>query len=73
MLCITFQVSHTLLSLIDPVRGQPFPDVHKRLGIFMKMLHSGISRKFDWLAQSQLPKRSISIPFPNGKVDSGIT
>ncbi|KAL3526141.1 hypothetical protein ACH5RR_014513 [Cinchona calisaya] len=68
---LVVQVSHTLLSLIDPERGQPVSDVHKRLGILMKMLHSGISQNFNWLGQSQLPKQSIQIPFPNGKIDSG--
>ena len=67
-----FQVSHTLLSLIDPEKGQPVPDVRKRLGIFMKMLHSGISQNFGWLGQSKLPKQSIPIPFLNGKDYSGI-
>lgn len=68
---LVVQVSHTLLSLIDPEKGQPVPDVRKRLGMFMKMLHSGIPQNFGWLGQSKLPKKSIPIPFPNGKDYSG--
>ncbi|KAK9716519.1 hypothetical protein RND81_06G239000 [Saponaria officinalis] len=35
------QVSHTLLSLVDPETGHPFSDTKRRLTVFVKMLRSG--------------------------------
>nr|CAB3452976.1 unnamed protein product [Digitaria exilis] len=36
------QVAHTLLSIIDPVNGQPFLSTQKRLFVFTKMLQSAL-------------------------------
>ncbi|KAK4794162.1 hypothetical protein SAY86_012156 [Trapa natans] len=41
------QVSHTLLSLVDPKTDQTYTDSQKRLAIFAKMLRSGVVQSFD--------------------------
>ena len=46
MFLIFFQISHTLLSLINPDTGKPFPGTQKRLSIFSKMIQSGVSQSF---------------------------
>lgn len=69
---IKFQVSHTLLSLMDKESGQPFQDVRKRVAIFIKMLHSGIPQDFNWLGQSELHKQAVQTSSGDGKVDFGI-
>ncbi|CAA6661528.1 unnamed protein product [Spirodela intermedia] len=43
---LVIQISHTLLSLINPGNGRPFPGSQKRLAIFTKMLQSGVSQSF---------------------------
>ncbi|RLM86359.1 uncharacterized protein C2845_PM04G17010 [Panicum miliaceum] len=37
-----YQVAHTLLSIIDPVNGQPFSSTQKRVFVFTKMLQSAV-------------------------------
>ncbi|CAN6181754.1 unnamed protein product [Urochloa humidicola] len=37
---LAVQVAHTLLSIIDPVNGQPFSSTQKRVFVFTKMLQS---------------------------------
>lgn len=54
---LVVQVSHTLLSLIDPETGQPLTDTTRRLGVFTKMFHSGIPPNFDWMTKLQLYKK----------------
>lgn len=53
---LVVQVSHTLLSLINPETGHPFSGTRKRLAILTKMVHSGmpgsLSRQSDLLQQS---------------------
>ncbi|KAG5527122.1 hypothetical protein RHGRI_028142 [Rhododendron griersonianum] len=66
-LSMEHQVSHTLLSLMDPETGQPFSDTQKRLSIFMKMLHSGIPQSFNWLRQPLLSR----LPVQDGKEATG--
>ncbi|KAG8384921.1 hypothetical protein BUALT_Bualt04G0168400 [Buddleja alternifolia] len=68
---LVVQVSHTLLSLIDTKTGQPFRDVRQRLGIFTKMLHSGIPRNFISSRQLQLPQKTDHFPNQDGKINSG--
>ncbi|GER51917.1 GPI inositol-deacylase PGAP1-like protein, partial [Striga asiatica] len=55
---LVVQVSHTLLSLMDTKTGQPFGDVRQRVGIFTKMLHSGIPQTF--LSSRQSPQSQKS-------------
>ncbi|KAH7847717.1 hypothetical protein Vadar_029491 [Vaccinium darrowii] len=64
---LVVQVSHTLLSLMDPETGQPFSDAQKRLSVFTKMLHSGIPQSFNWLRQSPLSR----LPVQDGKQATG--
>ncbi|KAI8533503.1 hypothetical protein RHMOL_Rhmol10G0016100 [Rhododendron molle] len=64
---LVVQVSHTLLSLMDPETGQPFSDTQKRLSIFTKMLHSGIPQSFNWLRQPLLSR----LPVQDGKEATG--
>lgn len=69
---LVVQVSHTLLSLTDARTGQPLSGSRKRLEVFARMLHSGISHDFNRMMQ--LPsssKQSINIPDQNTKDDSG--
>ncbi|XAR51958.1 hypothetical protein NMG60_11006771 [Bertholletia excelsa] len=68
---LVVQVSHTLLSLIDPEMGQPFFDTKTRLAVFTKMLHSGIPHNFNWLRQSPLPQQAAIGPFQEGKDFTG--
>ncbi|KAL6551436.1 hypothetical protein OROGR_007590 [Orobanche gracilis] len=67
---LVVQVSHTLLSLIDAKTGHPYSDVRQRIGIFTKMLHSGIPENFFSLRQLQQPQMSDHLS--NGKVNSGL-
>ncbi|XP_020554742.1 GPI inositol-deacylase A isoform X2 [Sesamum indicum] len=69
---LVVQVSHTLLSLVNTKTGQPFGDVRQRLGIFTKMLHSGIPQNFISSRKLQLPQNSDHFPDQKGKVDSGL-
>ncbi|KAG2633875.1 uncharacterized protein LOC120660149 isoform X1 [Panicum virgatum] len=39
---LAVQVAHTLLSIIDPVNGQPFSSTEKRVFVFTKMLQSAV-------------------------------
>ncbi|XP_051117453.1 uncharacterized protein LOC127242099 isoform X2 [Andrographis paniculata] len=68
---LVVQVSHTLLSLIDTKTAQPFNDVQQRLGIFLKMLHSGIPQNFISHGLQQLPQTSGHFPKEIGKTISG--
>ncbi|XP_028056689.1 uncharacterized protein LOC114260719 isoform X1 [Camellia sinensis] len=68
---LVVQVSHTLLSLIDPEAGQPFSDTQKRLAAFTKMLHSGMPLSSNWLRQSLLPQQATHDPVQNGKKITG--
>ncbi|KNA13999.1 hypothetical protein SOVF_111530 isoform B [Spinacia oleracea] len=42
---LVVQVSHTLLSLVDPDTRNPFTDRQKRLAVFTKMLYSGLRQR----------------------------
>lgn len=64
-------MSHTLLSLIDTKTGQPLNDVRQRLGIFQKMLDSGIPKNFFASTQLQLPHTPDHIPNQNERVNTG--
>lgn len=69
---LVVQVSHTLLSLIDTKTGQPLNDVRQRLGIFQKMLDSGIPKNFFASTQLQLPHKPDHIPNQNERVNTGL-
>lgn len=47
------QLSHTLLNLVNPETGQPFPSVKKRLLVFVRMLQSGLPQNFKLLEHMQ--------------------
>lgn len=53
---LVVQISHALLSLINPEAGHPFPSPHKRLFVFTKMLQSGIPQSLNWKRHT-LPSR----------------
>ncbi|KAJ6847690.1 uncharacterized protein M6B38_276300 [Iris pallida] len=44
---LVVQISHTLLSLVNPETGYPFPSTRKRLVVFTKMLQSGIPQSLN--------------------------
>ncbi|XP_057491133.1 uncharacterized protein LOC130776900 isoform X2 [Actinidia eriantha] len=68
---LVVQVSHTLLSLMDPETGQPFSDTQKRLAVFTKMLHSAIPQSFNWFRQSLLPQQATPDSIKDGKEVTG--
>ncbi|KVH90625.1 GPI inositol-deacylase PGAP1-like protein [Cynara cardunculus var. scolymus] len=55
-----FQVSHTLLRLVDPETGHPISGARKRLAILTKMLHSGMPGSLS--RQSHLLQQSPHLP-----------
>ncbi|GER29533.1 GPI inositol-deacylase PGAP1-like protein [Striga asiatica] len=69
---LVVQVSHTLLSLMDTKTGQPFGDVRQRVGIFTKMLHSGIPQTFLSSRQSPLSQKSDQASDQNRIVNAGL-
>lgn len=46
---LAVQVSHTLLSMIDPVDRQPFLSSQKRVAVFAKMLQSAVPQSLSWM------------------------
>ncbi|KAF9592166.1 hypothetical protein IFM89_012660 [Coptis chinensis] len=68
---VVVQISHTLLSLIDPKIGQPFPSTQKRLTVFTKMLHSEMPPSFNWMREVKSSIGSIQIPLEDGKSATG--
>ncbi|XP_057525131.1 uncharacterized protein LOC130804633 isoform X2 [Amaranthus tricolor] len=58
---LVVQVSHTLLSLVDPETGNPFTDTQKRLAIFTKMLHGGLRHSSDFVEESYAHQRNLEI------------
>ncbi|KAL6977139.1 hypothetical protein U1Q18_025933 [Sarracenia purpurea var. burkii] len=69
---LVVQVSHALLSLMDPATGQPFSDTKKRLAVFTKMLHSGIPQNVNWLRQSPLSQQATRDSVSDVKEATGI-
>ncbi|GFP84961.1 GPI inositol-deacylase [Phtheirospermum japonicum] len=69
---LVVQVSHTLLSLIDKKTDQPFTEVRQRVGIFTKMLHSGIPQNFFSSRQLQQQQNSAHQSNQNGIVNAGL-
>ncbi|TVU11055.1 hypothetical protein EJB05_44617 [Eragrostis curvula] len=47
---LVVQVSHTLLSIIDPVNGKPFSSTQKRVIVFAKMLQSAVPQSLSWMS-----------------------
>ncbi|KAF9607813.1 hypothetical protein IFM89_001534 [Coptis chinensis] len=68
---VVVQISHTLLSLIDPKIGQPFPSTQKRLTVFTKMLRSEMPPSFNWMREVKSSIGSIQIPLEDGKSATG--
>lgn len=58
---LVVQVSHTLLSLVDPETGSPFTDRQKRLAVFTKMLHSGLRYGSNTKGQSYVQPRRLAV------------
>ncbi|KAL9231516.1 hypothetical protein vseg_006738 [Gypsophila vaccaria] len=49
---LVIQVSHTLLSLVDPETDSPFSDKKRRLTVFTKMLRSGFQHGANVISQA---------------------
>ncbi|KAF0909852.1 hypothetical protein E2562_000165 [Oryza meyeriana var. granulata] len=47
---LVVQVAHTLLSMVDPLNGQPFLSSQKRVFVFAKMLQSAVPQSLSWVA-----------------------
>ncbi|XP_047310152.1 uncharacterized protein LOC124913780 [Impatiens glandulifera] len=62
---LVVQVSHTLLSLVDPQTDQPLVDPRKRLTVFTRMLQSGVPQS------SNLLKNSLTRPLSKFHVEDG--
>ncbi|KAI4387714.1 hypothetical protein MLD38_000126 [Melastoma candidum] len=59
---LVVQVSHTILSLLDPATRQPFPESHRRLAIFTRMLKSGLEQSFHLQKPTQSPMTPGQFP-----------
>ncbi|KAG7024469.1 bst-1, partial [Cucurbita argyrosperma subsp. argyrosperma] len=68
---LVVQVSHTLLSLVDSDRGQPFLDTRKRLTILTRMLHSGMPQSFNWRSESHTSQQIAHFPAKHVEDASG--
>ncbi|KAG0461618.1 hypothetical protein HPP92_021915 [Vanilla planifolia] len=68
---LVVQLSHTLLALINPENGQPFPSPQKRLLIFTKMLQSGLPQSLGWMKPEKLSLVSRSLPTEKVKDSAG--
>ncbi|KAL3624307.1 hypothetical protein CASFOL_033123 [Castilleja foliolosa] len=69
---LVVQVSHTLLSLVEKKTNQPSTDVRQRVGIFTKMLHSGIPQNFFSSRQLQQQQKFAHLSNQNGIVNAGL-
>ena len=65
------QISHTLLSLINPETGRPFPSSRKRLLVFTKMLQSGIPQSLNWKRHVQPSRPLNNLPVDDANVATG--
>lgn len=68
---LVVQISHTLLSVINPKTGQPFSSTQERLLVFTKMLQSGIPQSLNWLRHAQ-SSRHVPIKDTRGGTESQI-
>lgn len=68
---IGLQISHTLLSLISPEAGHPFPSSRKRLAIFTKMVQSGIPQSLNWKSRVHPSSASKGLPIKGVTVATG--
>ncbi|KAK9079209.1 hypothetical protein SSX86_000879 [Deinandra increscens subsp. villosa] len=66
---LVVQVSHTLLSLVDPETGHLISGTSKRLAIFTKMLQSGVPRSL--LGQSGYHQQSPHLSLKKERKSSG--
>lgn len=65
------QISHTLLSMINPKTGQPFSSTQERLLVLTKMLQSGIPQSLNWLRHAQPFWASRDIPIKDTRGPAG--
>lgn len=56
------QVAHTLLSMIDPVNGQPVLSPQKRVFVFAKMLQSAVPQSLSWMTHVSGSQSSNFLP-----------
>uniref|UniRef100_A0A1D1YR07 GPI inositol-deacylase n=1 Tax=Anthurium amnicola TaxID=1678845 RepID=A0A1D1YR07_9ARAE len=59
---LVVQISHTLLTIINPDTGRPFSSTQKRLAIFTRMLQSGVSQSYNWMGDVQATPISTHVP-----------
>ncbi|XP_040383372.1 uncharacterized protein LOC102716063 isoform X2 [Oryza brachyantha] len=65
---LVVQVAHTLLSIVDPLNGQPFLSSQKRVFVFAKMLQSAAPQSLSWVAPVSGVKPSFLIASGNKEV-----
>ncbi|KAL2939989.1 GPI inositol-deacylase [Bienertia sinuspersici] len=58
---LVVQVSHTLLSLVDPETRHPYTDRQLRLAVFTKMLYGGLRHGSSFIGQSFVPQRRLAL------------
>ncbi|PKA55842.1 hypothetical protein AXF42_Ash018749 [Apostasia shenzhenica] len=61
------QMSHTLLTLINPATGEPFSNPQKRLLVFTRMLQTGLPQSLGWLKPMQSSWALQNVPFNDVK------
>ncbi|CAL5080567.1 unnamed protein product [Urochloa decumbens] len=66
---LAVQVAHTLLSIIDPINGQPFSSIQKRVFVFTKMLQSAAPQSLG--SMTHVPGSLPSNLPANGNRDAG--
>ncbi|XP_072962414.1 uncharacterized protein [Typha angustifolia] len=64
---LVVQISHTLLSIIDPETGKPFSNTENRLFVFSKMLRSGIPQALNWMRDVQPSQDSTKFNTKDGR------
>ncbi|KAL5201355.1 hypothetical protein ABZP36_035709 [Zizania latifolia] len=62
---LVVQVAHTLLSMVDPLNGQPFLSSRKRVLVFAKMLQSAVPQSLSWMSPVSSVKSSNFISSGN--------
>nr|CAD1839345.1 unnamed protein product [Ananas comosus var. bracteatus] len=64
---LVVQMSHSILSMIDPTTGQPFSSTQKRLFVFTRMLQSAIPQALSWTGHAGPSSPSSNVPIEDRK------
>ncbi|XP_020696935.1 uncharacterized protein LOC110110005 isoform X3 [Dendrobium catenatum] len=64
---LVIQLSHTLLTLINPENGQPFTSLEKRLLVFTRMLQGGLPQSLGLIKLGESSSASQNLPIDRVK------